>query len=155
MKKTVLTLNNQKGIKPVVVLDEVQELPVSTLSGLKALLNYSMDSSNYLFLLLCGQAEFKSTIQLEQLDSLHRRIRVSYSPGALSLEEIPKYIRHQMENAGVKKQIFSDEAIAKMFEYSKGNISKINRLAFNALICASSNSQEIIDTSTIEVASGI
>jgi len=155
LKKTIITMNSQKGVKPVVILDEAQELPVSTLAGLKSFLNYSMDSSNYLFILLCGQQELENTIQLEQLSSLHRRIRIHYSPGGFTLEEISKYFKHQMKMAGVEKQIFTDDAVSKIFDLSKGNISQINRLAFNSLICASAESKEIIEPSVVDIASGV
>jgi len=55
LQQTIVKLNNEKGIKPLLIVDEVQELPIPTLVSLKNLLNYGMDSQIMLFLLLCGK----------------------------------------------------------------------------------------------------
>jgi len=55
LHQTIVKLNREKGLKPLLLIDEIQELPVATLVSLKNLLNYDMDSQIMLFLLLCGQ----------------------------------------------------------------------------------------------------
>jgi len=150
LKSAVEKINSNLSIKPVVILDEAQELPEGTLSGLKALLNYKMDSANSLFILLCGQPELQNKLRLNSLSSLKRRIRIQYNTDKLSLEETSQFIRHQLLISGREKQIISDEAVAVIFDHSKGNIAEVNRLCFSALILAGTMGKEIIDPGMIE-----
>jgi len=149
-KKKVQHAYTTQNLKTVVIVDEAQDLPIETLSELKSILNYEMDSQNYLFLLLCGQPELKEKLNIATLASLKRRVRINLTTVPLSLLETINYIRHQMRIVGVERQLFSDEAVVAIFEYSKGSISKINSLSFMALIKAAAEKREIIDPGLIE-----
>ena len=50
------------------------------------------------------------------------------------MEETGGYISHQMKVCGVQQPVFSDEAKAAIFQYSKGTLSEINSLCFELLI---------------------
>jgi type II secretory pathway predicted ATPase ExeA len=69
----------------------------------------------------------------------------------LALEETPQYIRHQLKNAGKENRVFSDAAMASVYDYSKGIISTINLLCYMTLIKAAGKGKEIIDQCDIEV----
>lgn len=154
MKRLVASSNTERGVKPVVILDEAQELPPGTLLSLKTFLNYEMDSRNYLFLLLCGQGEIEAALRTPVMESLERRIRIRCRLRPYSLDDTSKYIRHQTKTAGVARQLFSDEAVSRVFEYSRGIVSSVNHFCFNALVLAASESKEIIDPAMIEMLRG-
>lgn len=151
LQQVILKMNRQKGIKPVLILDEIQELPVSTLISLKNLINYGMDSEILLFLLLCGQSSIHEKLGYPSLEALCRRIRVRYALRPLSLEETGSYITHQMSICGVGQSVFSDDAKAAIFQHSKGGLSHINALCFDLLIYAAAHSKQIIEPSMLEV----
>lgn len=149
-RQTVLQLNKEKNIKPLLIIDEVQELSVPALRAIKNLTNYQMDSENFLFVLLCGQREFTDTLNLRVLESLKRRIRIKYDIDSLTLEETSKYISHQLKICGLEKNIFSDDTKSQIYNISKGSISQINQLCFELLIVAVSESKDIIEGSMLE-----
>jgi len=151
LQQTVIKLNREKAIKPVLIIDEVQALPTSTLLSLKNLLNYDMDSEILLFLILCGQNSIYEKLGYPQLEALKRRIRVRYALRPLSMEETGFYISHQMKRCGVEQGVFSDEAKAGIFQHSKGNLSEINAICFDLLIYASAQSKQIVEPSMLEV----
>lgn len=151
LQKSVIKLNQEKALKTVIMLDEVQDLPVSTLISLKNLLNFSMDSEIPLFLILCGQNSVYEKLGYPQLEALHRRIRVRYMLRPLSLEETGGYISHHMKMCGVEQPVFSDEAKAAIFQHAKGSLSEINALCFELLIYAAASSKQIIEPSMLEV----
>ena len=133
-------------------MDEIQELPTSTLVSLKNLLNYNMDSEIYLFLILCGQNSIYEKLRLPpQLEALSRRIRIRYALRPLSVEETGHYISHQMKVCGVEQSVFSDDSKAAIFQHSKGTISEINAICFELLIYATAQSKQIIEPSMLEV----
>lgn len=154
LKKTVMEMDRTRGIKPLVVIDEAQELSPETLSSLKSFINFNMDSANLMFLLLCGQPELIDKLRLNQLESLNRRIRLRYALTGLELEETIRYVNHQMELAGKKSAVFADEAIAEVHKISKGNISAVNKICFDLIIMAVADRKELIDSSMVKEAAG-
>ncbi|RLC35655.1 MAG: hypothetical protein DRH33_08285 [Candidatus Nealsonbacteria bacterium] len=151
LKQSIISLNHDKGIKPVMVIDEAQQLPVTTLISLKNILNYSMDSENLLFMILCAQKSISETLVFSSLESLKRRIRVNYSLHGLSLEETSLYITHQLKICDLERNIFTDETKAGVFHHSKGIISTINAVCFDLIIYAAAHSKDIIEPSMLEV----
>lgn len=151
LRHTIIKLNREKSIKPLLLIDETQELPTSTLVSLKNLLNYNMDSEILLFLVLCGQNSIYEKLGYPQLEALNRRIRIRYVLRPLAMEETGSYISHQMKTCGVEQSVFSDDTKAAMFQHSKGILSEINAICFELLIYAVSQSKQIIEPSMLDV----
>jgi type II secretory pathway predicted ATPase ExeA len=151
-KQIIITLNQNKGIKPVLFLDEAQELPLPTLTDLKNLLNFEMDSQNLLLIILSGQPALLERLELSSLESLDRRIRIRYHITPLTLAETSAYISHNLKICGVEKPVFTDDTKAQIFNLSKGIISKINKYCFELIIYATSVSKDIIEPSLIDKA---
>jgi len=147
----IIELNNNKGIKPILIIDEAQELYIDTLISLKTFLNYQMDSKNYLFLILCGQKNLLDVLELSPLESINRRIRIRYFMKPLNLNETSDYIQHQMAKCGLERNIFPDDVKANIYNHTKGNISAINNICFNCVIVAASKSKDIIDNTVFEI----
>lgn len=151
LKKAIQHLNSDKGIKPILIIDEAQELPMSTLLSLKNLLNFHMDSQSYLFVLLAGQKNLLETIGQTSLESLRRRLRIQYELKGLNLEESSAFITHQLKWAGVDRPIFTEDVKAQIFHHSKGIVSSINQICFDLIIYAVSCSKDIIEPSMLEM----
>ncbi len=151
LRHSIIKLNREKSIRPLLLIDEIQELPTSTLASLKNLLNYNMDSEILLFLVLCGQNSIYEKLGYPQLEALNRRIRIRYVLRPLSMEETGSYISHQMKTCGVEQSVFSDDTKAAMFQHSKGILSEINAFCFELLIYAVSQSKQIIEPSMLDV----
>lgn len=149
-KHTVLQFNKEKNIKPVLIIDEVQELSVPALKMLKNMVNFQFDSESLLFILLCGQKEFLDTLDLRTLESLKRRIRIQYDIGPLTLEETSRYITHHLKICGVQKAVYTDDTKSQIYSISKGIVSQINQLCFDLLIEAVAEAKDIIEPSMIE-----
>lgn len=59
---------HQKGMKPLVVIDEGQDLPVSMLNELRYVLNYRTDSFSPLMVILSGAPRLAETLRLQVLE---------------------------------------------------------------------------------------
>lgn len=152
LKQIIITLNQNKGIKPVLFLDEAQDLPLQTILALKSILNFNMDSQNLLLIIISGQPALSEKLELSPLESIHRRIRIKYFLQPFSLEETSSYISHCLKVCGVTKDIFTDDSKAHIFTLSKGIISTINRYCFELIIFATTASKEIIEPSLFDKA---
>lgn len=150
LKKEIETRYSEKNSKPVIVIDEAQELPPETLLSLKNLTNFEMDSRPKLLIILSGHNELASTLGMYRYESLSRRIRIRCKIEPLSLEETSRYLESQLANCGSRKSIFAQESIARIFSATQGNISQINNLCLNALIFAAAESQPIVGPAIID-----
>jgi len=137
---------HQKGIKPVVVIDEAQELTVSMLSELRFVLNYQADSFSPLMVILSGQTRLAETLRLQVLECIRQRINVHYRLPCLEEDEIFSYIMHHLKVAGFDKQIFTDEAIKLIYQFSKGIPRRVNNICRYAIVAA-----VVADCATVDV----
>ncbi len=85
---TIVRLNQSKKQHPILICDEAQLLPHAALEQLPLLLNFDMDSSHYLTLLLVGQPLLRRTLSLAMHEPLRQRIAVQYHLEGLSREEL-------------------------------------------------------------------
>ena len=156
LKQEIEKRHREKNAKPVIVIDEAQELPPDTLLSMKNLTNYEMDSQPKLLIVLSGHNDLAATLGMLRFESLSRRIRIRCRVDPLTLEETSRYIIHQLTNCGSRKPVFAEEAVARIFTVTQGNISQINNICLQSLILAASESQPIVGPATIEkVAVGI
>lgn len=63
-------------------------------------------------------------------------INVHYRLSCLGEDEISGYILHHLKVAGLDKQIFTDEAIRLIYQFSKGVPSRVNNICRYALVAA-------------------
>jgi type II secretory pathway predicted ATPase ExeA len=116
---------------------------------LPLLLNFDMDSSRYLTLLLIGQPLLRRTLSLQMHEALRQRIAVQYHLEGLSREELDAYLAHQLKTAGVTQPLFDDTARQALYQATKGILRKVNKLALTALRLAASRKSSMVDESIL------
>lgn len=141
---------HQKGVKPLVIIDEGQELDVPMLSELRFVLNYQTDSFSPLTVILAGQPRLTETLRLQVLECIRQRITVHYRLPALHEKEVPSYIFHHLKVAGLEKQIFTDEAMTLISQYSKGLPRRINNICRYAIVAAMTAENSSIDAEAVK-----
>lgn len=143
---------NSKGVKPVVIIDEAQELSVPMLSELRFVLNYQTDSFSPLTILLMGQPLLTETLRLQVLECIRQRITVHYQLPPLGEDEIGAYILHHLRVAGLDKQIFTEDAINLVCQFSKGIPRRINNICRHAIIEAIGIDVPYVDAEAVQKA---
>jgi general secretion pathway protein A len=133
ISESIVQLNQNKKQHPILILDEAQLLRHATLEQIPLLLNFDMDSSHYLTLLLVGQPLLRRTLSLQMHEPLRQRIAVQYHLEGLSREELEAYLAHQLKAAGVSQPLFDDTARQALYQATKGIPRKVNKLALTAL----------------------
>ena len=84
------------------------------------LLNFEMDSSRYLTLLLAGQPLLRRALSLQMHEALRQRIAVHYHLEGFSRDELDSYLAHQLKAAGVQQPLFDDTARQALYQATKG-----------------------------------
>jgi len=133
ISQAIVRLNHSKKQHPLLICDEAQLLAHPALEHLPLLLNFDMDSSRYLSLLLVGQPLLRRTLSLQMHEPLRQRIAVQYHLDGLSREELDAYLAHQLKAAGVSQPLFDDTARQALYQATKGILRKVNKLAVTAL----------------------
>jgi type II secretory pathway predicted ATPase ExeA len=141
---------HQKGVRPLVVIDEAQELTVPMLSELRFILNYQTDSFSPLMVILSGQPRLAETLRLQVPECIRQRVSVHYRLPFLEEDEICGYILHHLKVAGLDKQIFTDEAITLIFQCSNGVPRRVNNICRYALVAAVQADSATVDAEAVK-----
>ena len=145
ISEAIVHLNRSKKQHPILICDEAQLLRHPALEQLPLLLNFDMDSSHYLTLLLIGEPLLRRTLSLQMHEPLRQRIAVQYHLDGLSREELDAYLAQQLKTAGVGQPLFDDTARQALYQATKGILRKINKLALTALRLASARKLQTVN----------
>jgi type II secretory pathway predicted ATPase ExeA len=135
---------------PLLILDEADLLPPTAFEQFRLLLSTNMDSRSLATLLLIGPPVLSQTLHLSIHESFRQRLTNSYQFPPLDLKETLEYIQHHLRIAGyITGSPFSDDALKRIFEYTRGLPRQINRLCITALIAGRIDQKQILDDSTV------
>jgi type II secretory pathway predicted ATPase ExeA len=144
ISEAIRHLHRNKKQHPILICDEAQQLRHPALEQLPLLLNFDMDSSHYLTLLLVGEPLLRRTLSLQIHEPLRQRIAVQYHLEGLSREELDGYLTQQFKAAGASQPLFDDIARQALYQATKGILRKVNKLALTALRLAASRKESIV-----------
>lgn len=124
--------NRKKKKKTLLVIDEAQLLTEATLEEIRLLLNFQLSNRFLLTIFLLGQPELIDKIK--NIKQLEQRIGIRYVLRPFNINETVRYILFRQKKAGGTKNVFSREAIMKIYEYSAGLPRVINNICDLALL---------------------
>lgn len=139
----------EKKMTPLIILDEANYLPSSILNDLKILLNFDMDSKEPYILILIGQNAIRNVLNMKANEALKQRISMNYNFQPLDKDESKMYIDNKLKQAGVNKQILSNEAYNQVIGSAAGIPRKINQYMDKALLLMENKKLDIIDEITM------
>ena len=148
-----LIAQHRQRLSPVLVIDEAQNLSIPTLEAVRLLSNFETTSEKLMQILLVGQPELRDKLNAPELRQLKQRIALRCHIGPLSPEETRMYIRHRLRIAGATDAgIFTDAAIQRITEYSRGTPRVINIVCDHCLLSGYADSKRRIDAGVVEEA---
>jgi MSHA biogenesis protein MshM len=133
--KTRLLALLAEGTKLLVLVDEAQALPDSTLEALRLFSNLESTSQKLLQVVLFAQPELDVRLAETKLRQLRQRITFSYQLRALSEKEIEHYIAQRLKQAGYRGALlFNSKVCRKIAQASRGIPRLINILCHKILL---------------------
>lgn len=121
----------------VLVLDEVQAMPVKSLESLRLLTNLETESRKLLQIVLFGQPELDELLTRDDLRQLRQRITFSYRLSLLNRAQTRLYLFNRLRVAGcLQRDLLTWPAYELIYAYSKGTPRLLNILAHKALMAA-------------------
>ncbi|ELK40141.1 ExeA family protein [Brevibacillus agri] len=145
----MLDLYEQDRKIPVIVLDEAHRFSETMLQEIRFALNFKEDSMSPLSLILIGQPSLRTQLKVRHMDAIDQRIQMRYQVNGLSEKETGSYIQHQVKISGSPHEIFSEEAIQVVYQFTQGVPRKINTLCSQALLDAYIQGNKIVGESHI------
>ena len=153
IKRALVTLVDDRGIVPVVVLDEAQGLRDDLLHELHGLCSVDFDGRDYLTLWLVGHPHLARRLRLQQHAALAQRVIV-YAPlvAKTDPELVGAMLDHGLAAAGAPPDLMTDDARAMLIRAARGLPRLISHLLRLALLLADERAQPRIDASIMNSA---
>ena len=153
LRQAFAELVSAKRRLPLVIIDEAHLLTSPMLEQLRLLCSDQMDSQTLATLLLVGQPVLRRTLQLTVHEAFNQRLSTRYQLEPLDLTQTIAYIRHHARVAGHSaKTLFTDDAMSRIFEYTKGVPRRINQVCTTALMAGLLEQKTVLDESTVRKA---
>jgi general secretion pathway protein A len=125
--------NYQAGRDSVVIVDEAQLIEDDAVfEELRLLLNFQTAERFLVTILLIGSPEL--AVKVRRMKHLDQRITLRYHLNTLDYTHTANYIAHRLKMAGRRSQLFTDEAIKLIFDFTRGTPREINNLCDVALL---------------------
>lgn len=132
-----------EGLRPVLVLDEAHDLRPDTLTMLRVLTNFDMDSKLILSIVLAGQPRLRDLLRRDDLVDVAGRLAHYATLRLLSRDEINRYIDHRCTIAGAVTVPFDKDAVDALYEIGRGNLRATDQLARKTLELAHQADQDV------------
>ncbi|MCU0694256.1 MAG: AAA family ATPase [Polyangiaceae bacterium] len=140
------------GRRPVLLLDEAQDLRPDVLSMLRVLTNFQMDSKLVLSVVLAGQPPLAKLLAQDDQSAVARRIVHYATLRPLSRDETAKYVEFRMGVAGARQSPFDDASLDAIYEIAQGNLRITDNLALESLELAAAAKLKVVSAQHVAAA---
>ncbi len=122
--------------RPVLLIDEAQEMSLSVLAELRILASTDFDSRALLTVVLAGDSRLVDHFRREDLLPIASRMRVRLNLDYLTPKDLLDWLRHSLEQAG-NPSLMTPELMTTLAEHSAGNLRVLSIMANELLALAS------------------
>jgi len=130
--------------RPVLIVDEAQEMILPVLGELRLLCSARLDSHLLLTVVLAGDARLLERFRSDELLPLGSRMRVRLALERNTPEELQDSLRHALHKAGAPK-LMTPELIALLADHAQGNHRALMNMASELLAIAAQREARQID----------
>lgn len=142
----------RSGRRTLLIVDEAQALPVSSLEELRMLSNFQAGGHALLQIFLLGQPEFRRQLQgAAGLEQLRQRVIAMHHLDPMGPQEVEPYMRHRLAVVGWRgRPHFTPDAIAALYRGSAGVPRRLNQLAGRVMLFGAIEQIDTIDARAVE-----
>jgi len=131
-------------LRPVLIIDEAQEMRPAVLSELRFLASAELDARALLTVVLAGDHRLSAMFRTPELVPLGSRVRVRLAIDAASSQELAESLRHALQAAGAA-QLMTPALIDALSTHAAGNRRVLMNLAAELLAAGVSRSLSQLD----------
>ena len=152
-KSTIREIATTKKQKIAIIVDEAHLLRLEVFAELHTIGQFDNDSKNLFSLVLAGQPNLLEKLTYRSSAPLASRVIARTHLSHLNQDQMSVYLEHHLGVCGVKKQLFSDQAITAIYQGAAGILRKSNLLARGGLIAAAMEKEQVVSADHIRIAS--
>ena len=130
--------------RPVLLIDEAQEMLLPVLGELRLLSSARLDSHSLLTVVLAGDGRLVERFRSDELLPLGSRMRVRLTLDRATPEELADTLRHAMARAGAAK-LMTPELVTVLCDHALGNHRTLMNLAGELLAVAAQRDLRHLD----------
>jgi len=153
IKREITELVSEKKIKVVLLVDEASLLRLEVFAEIHTICQFEKDSKPYLPIILAGQNNLIDKLSYRSSQPLASRIVARSHLQGSNLAGMQDYLKHHLAIAGIKQNLFDQNAITAIHQGSGGLFRKANHLARGALIAAAANQATMVNADHVRLAS--
>lgn len=133
----------------ILIIDEAQKLDMDSLETLRIFLNFETNEFKMLQLVLLGQVELY--LKLANMSNLMDRISFKYTLNPLDVVETRELIKFRINAAGYtsRMELFLDEAVSEVYNYTRGYPRKITKLCHQLLKELILQNRQVVDRNLV------
>lgn len=141
-----------EGKKVLIFIDEANAISPANLESLRLLTNMQDDTRNLFTIVLAGQMELASRLEHPKRANLFQRIGTYNRIDKIESEELVRnYVETRVKLAGGTRNLFTDEAIHWLWEYSDHGVPRlVNKIAKLCLKAGETNQFDIISGDVVK-----
>ena len=149
-KKMLIEETQENNRTVVLLIDEAQTASKRAMELIRLLLNFEADGDKLIQVVLFGQPELARMVASRE--NLASRVVNTNWLKPLSTDETRAMIQFRLGVAGADPGIFSEEALTKFIELSKGIPREVCKIGYNALLRGTARREKVIEADTVEAA---
>ena len=130
--------------RPVLLIDEAQEVSSACLTELRLLQSARFDSESLLFTLLAGDTRLPERFRTPELLPLGSRIRARLHLQALTPQDLEDYLGFALAQAGAT-HLMTPELVKTLAAHALGNLRVLNQMAAELLAAATEQNLPRLD----------
>jgi len=131
-------------IRPVLLVDEAQEMDPGVLSELRILASADFDSASLLTVILCGDGRLLELLRHQDLLPLGTRIRARLQTEPASRDELLALLRHALSTAG-NATLMTPQLMDTLVDHAAGNYRVLMTMGADLLAQGMSREVEQLD----------
>jgi type II secretory pathway predicted ATPase ExeA len=140
--------------RPVLVVDEAQEMQSAVLGELRLLASADLDSQILLTTVLAGDGRLAERLRADEFLPLASRMRVRLPIERAPPQDLQDCLRHALQQAGAPT-LMTPEVIATICDHAQGNLRALMIMAGELLAAAAQREARQIDETLFFEACGV
>jgi len=130
--------------RPVLIIDEAQEMAPGVMNELRLLCSTRLDSHLLLTAVLAGDRRLLDKLKSDELLPLDSRVRVRMSLERGTPQELEECLRHALAKSGAPK-LMTAELVTTLCEHAAGNYRALMMMGGELLAAAAQRELKVID----------
>jgi type II secretory pathway predicted ATPase ExeA len=131
-------------VRPVLVIDEAQDMSTKVLDEVRHLSSAKLDSHMLLTTILAGDQRLIERFKTDDLTPLASRMRVRLNLDRATPDELEQCLRHAMAKAGANK-LMTSELVTTLCDHAAGNYRALMTMAGDLLAAGAQREAKQLD----------